>query len=228
MVITRAGAITAAAKEVSMSRENEKMRKSAARKCECRKRQSEEQQSEIWRTNWTRHAEGRACLSEERRSEIWQTNRMGHAEGHTSLSEERRSELWQTDQTWHAEGRECLSVSAERQSELRQTNRTGHAEGRARLSEEQHAENGAHHLNLLMLNHLSSNFVFVITYHTARQIIERPCHLLSDAVHNSKLTTLPQSQRRCQPQSSWQRILDARRIIERLAKDPVTLFHNMT
>jgi hypothetical protein len=73
----------------------------------------------------------------------------------------------------------------------------GHAEGSARLSEEQHAENGAHHLNLLLLNHFSSNFVFVITYHAAaRQIIERPCHLLSHVVHNSKLTTLPQSKRR--------------------------------
>jgi hypothetical protein len=47
-----------------------------------------------------------------------------------------------------------------------------------RLSEEQHAENGAHHLNLLLLNNFHSNFVFVITYHAARQIIERPCYLL--------------------------------------------------
>jgi hypothetical protein len=79
-----------------------------------------------------------------------------------------------------------------------------------------------------LLNHFSSNYVFAITYHAARQIIERPCHLLSHAVYNSKLTTLPQSQRRWQP--SWQRILEARWIIERLAKDPVTLnqFHNMT
>jgi len=35
-----------------------------------------------------------------------------------------------------------------------------------------HRENGTHHLNFLLLNHFSSNFVFVITYHTARQIIE--------------------------------------------------------
>jgi hypothetical protein len=111
-------------------------------------------------------------------------------------------------------------------SEIRQTNWTGHAEGPARLSEEQHAENGTHHLNLLLLNHFSSNFVFVFIYHAARQIIERPCHLLSHAVHNSKLTTLPQSQRRWQ--SSWQRILEARQITERLDKDPVTLFHNMS
>jgi hypothetical protein len=73
---------------------------------------------------------------------------------------------------------------------------TENAEGYAHLSEEQHAENDAHHLNLLLLNHFSSNFVVVITYHAARQIIERLCHLLSHAVHNSKLTTLPQSQRR--------------------------------
>jgi hypothetical protein len=72
----------------------------------------------------------------------------------------------------------------------------GHAERRAHLSEEQHAENGTHHLNLLLLNNFSSNFVFVITYHAARQIIGRPYHLLSHAVHNSKLTTLPQSQKR--------------------------------
>ena len=132
----------------------------------------------------------------------------------------------QTDWTGHAEG--CTCLSAELRSEIRQTNWTGHAEGRARLSEEQHTENGVHHLNFLLLNHFSSNFVFVITYHAARQIIERPCHLLSHAVHNSKLTTLPQSKRRWQP--SWQRILEARQIIERLAKDPVTvtLFHNMT
>jgi len=76
----------------------------------------------------------------------------------------------------HAEGR--ASLSAERQSETRQTNQTGHAAGRTRLSEEQHAENGVHHLNLLLLNNFCSNFVFVITYHAARQIIERPCHLL--------------------------------------------------
>ena len=139
-------------------------------------------------------------------------------------SKERRSEIWQTDLMEHAEGRACLS--AEWQSDIWQTNWTGHAEGHARLSEEQHAENGAHHLNLLLLNHFSSNFVFVITYHAARQIIERPCHLLSHAVHNSKLTTLPQSKRRWQP--SWQRILEARQIIERLAKDPVTLFCNMS
>jgi hypothetical protein len=89
-----------------------------------------------------------------------------------------RSEIRLTHWTGHAEGHASLSV--ERQSEIRQTNpnQTGHAEGRTRLSEEQHAENGAHHLNLLLLNHFSSYFVFVITYHAARQIIERPCHLL--------------------------------------------------
>ena len=65
----------------------------------------------------------------------------------------------------HAEGH--ASLSAERQSEIRQTNLTGHAEGRGvRTSEEKyHAENGAHQLNLLLLNKLSSIFVFVITYH---------------------------------------------------------------
>ena len=118
----------------------------------------------------------------------------GPAEGCACLSEERRSETRQTKLTGHAEGRACLSV--EQGSEIWQTNRTGHAEGCACLSEEQHAENGAHHLNFLLLNHFSSNFEFVITYHAARQINERPCHLLSHAVHNSKLTTLPQSQRR--------------------------------
>ena len=76
----------------------------------------------------------------------------------------------------HAEGHACLSE--EQRSEIRQTDLTGHAEGRARLSEEQHTENGAHHLKFLLLNHFYSNFVFVITYHAARQIIERPCHLL--------------------------------------------------
>ena len=101
---------------------------------------------------------------------------MGHAEGCTCLSEKRRSEIRQTDRTGHAEG--CACLSAERQSEIRQTNWTGHAEGRTRLSEEQHAENGVHHLNLLLLNNFCSNFVFFITYHAARQIIERPCHLL--------------------------------------------------
>jgi len=137
----------------------------------------------------------------------------------------RRSEKRQTDWTGHAEG--CTCLSAEWRSEIRHTNWTGHAEGRARLSEEQYTEDGAHHLNFLLLNHFSSNFVFVITYRAVRQIIERPCHLLSHAVHNSKLTILPQSKRRWQP--SWQRMLEARGIIERLAKDPVTvtLFHNM-
>ncbi len=155
-----------------------------------------------------------------------QTDLTGHAEGHVWLSEKQRSKKRETDWTGHAEG--CACLSAEWRSEIRQTNLTGHAVRRARLSEEQHAENGAHHLNLLLLNHFSSNFVFVITYHTARQIIERSCHLLSHAVHNSKLTKLPQSKRRWQP--SWQRILEARQIFERLAKDlvTVTLFHNMT
>jgi hypothetical protein len=83
---------------------------------------------------------------------------MGHAEGHACLSEKQRSEIRQTDWTGHAEGRVCLS--AERQSEIRQTKRTGHAEGCVRLSEEQHAENGAHHLNLSLLNNFSSNFFF--------------------------------------------------------------------
>jgi hypothetical protein len=55
-----------------------------------------------------------------------------------------------------AEERTCLSEK--RRSEIRQTNLTGHAEGRACLSEEQHAENGAHHLNLLLLNH----FFFIL------------------------------------------------------------------
>ena len=69
--------------------------------------------------------------------------------------------------------------SEERRSEIQQSELMGHAEGRTHLSEEQHAENGAHHLNLLLLNNFCSNFVFVIvTYHAARQIIEGPCHLL--------------------------------------------------
>jgi hypothetical protein len=90
-----------------------------------------------------------------------QTNLTGHAEGHVCLSEKWWSEKRQTDWTGHAEGHACLS--AEWRSEIRQTNWTGHAVGHARLSEEQHAENGAHHLNLLLLNHFSSNFVFVVT-----------------------------------------------------------------
>ena len=113
------------------------------------------------------YAEGCAYLSEEGQSEIRQTDWMGHAEGHACLSEKQRSEIRQTDRTGHEEG--CACLSAERQSEIWQTNWTGHAEGHARLSEAQHAENGAHHLNLLLLNHFSSNFVFVITYHAARQ-----------------------------------------------------------
>ena len=68
MAITRAGAITTAAKAVTKSRENEKRRKSAARKHKWRERQSSERQSEIRQTNQTGHAEGRACLSEEQQS----------------------------------------------------------------------------------------------------------------------------------------------------------------
>jgi hypothetical protein len=64
-VITRAGAITAAAKAVSTSCENVKRHKSAARTRNCRKTQSKEQRGEIRQTNRTGHAEGRACLSEE-------------------------------------------------------------------------------------------------------------------------------------------------------------------
>ena len=65
MAITRAGAITAAAKAVSKYSENEKRQKSAARKCIWHERQSAERQSEIWQTNLMGHAEGHACLSEE-------------------------------------------------------------------------------------------------------------------------------------------------------------------
>ena len=82
MAITRAGAIAAATKAVSKSRENEKRRKSAARTRKWREHQSAERQSEIRQTNRMGHAEGRACLSEERRSGIRQTDLMGHAEGH--------------------------------------------------------------------------------------------------------------------------------------------------
>ena len=69
MAITRAGAIAAAAKAVSKSRENEKRRKSAARKRKWRERQSAERRSEIRQTNRTGHAEARARLSEERHEE---------------------------------------------------------------------------------------------------------------------------------------------------------------
>ncbi len=89
VVITRAGAITAAAKAVSKSREIEKKRKSAARNCKWRERQSAEQRREIRQANRTEQAEGRACLSEEQQSEIRQADLMGHAEGRTHLSEER-------------------------------------------------------------------------------------------------------------------------------------------
>ena len=234
MVITRAGANRAAAKSVSTSREKEKRHKSASRTHEWLKCQSaEERQSEIRQTDLMGHAEGRACLSEDRWSVIRQTNLMGYAEGHACLSEERLSEIRQTNRTGHAMSvREAtkwnmadrsnwacrgmrMSVSgATKWNTEHQLDGACRGERSAhvyQMSEELHAENGAHHLNLLLLNHLSSN------YHAARQIIERPCHLLSHAVHNSKLTTLPQSQRRWQP--SWQRILEARRIIERLAKD---------
>jgi hypothetical protein len=109
MEITRAGAITAAAKAASTSRENEKRRKSAARKHEWRKSQSEDRRSETRQTDVMGHAEGRSCLPEEQQSEIRQTDLMGHAEGHACLSEEGQSEIWQTNQTGHAEGRACLS-----------------------------------------------------------------------------------------------------------------------
>ncbi len=48
MAVTRAGAITAAAKAVSKSRESEKKHKLAARKRKWCERQSAEQQSEVW------------------------------------------------------------------------------------------------------------------------------------------------------------------------------------
>ncbi len=66
VVITRAGAIMAAAKAVSKSRENEKKRKSAARKRKWRERQSAERRSVIRQAYLTGHAEGCACLSEDR------------------------------------------------------------------------------------------------------------------------------------------------------------------
>ena len=69
-------------KAASTSRENEKRRKSAARKCEWSKSQSEDQRSEIRQTDLMGHAEGCACLSEEGRSKIRQTNRTGHADAH--------------------------------------------------------------------------------------------------------------------------------------------------
>ena len=58
MAITRAGAITAAAKAVSKSCENEKRRKSAARKRKWRERQSAERQNKIRQKNRTGHADG--------------------------------------------------------------------------------------------------------------------------------------------------------------------------
>ncbi len=61
----------------------------------------------------------------------------------------------QTHWTGHAEGRASLSV--ERRSEIQQNNQTGHAAGRTRLSEEQHAENGVHHLSLLLFNNFCSH-----------------------------------------------------------------------
>ncbi len=74
MVITWAGAIAAASKAVSKSRENEKRCKSTPRKRKWHERQSAERWSEIWQADLMGHAEGRACLSEERWSEIWQTD----------------------------------------------------------------------------------------------------------------------------------------------------------
>jgi len=147
----------------SKAHENEERHKSAARTCKWRECQSGEQRSEIRQADLMGHsdAEGCACLPEEQRSEIRQNNLMGHSEGHACLSEKRQSEIRQTHWTGHAEGRACLS--AERRSEIWQTNRTGHAEGCAHLSEEQHAENGVHHLNSLLLNKFSFNYVFVIT-----------------------------------------------------------------
>ncbi len=65
MEITKAGPFTAAAKAASASCENEKRHKSAARKREWRKSQSEDRQSEIRQTDLMGHAEGRACLPEE-------------------------------------------------------------------------------------------------------------------------------------------------------------------
>ena len=65
MVVTRAGAITAAAKAVSKSREKEKRHKSAARTREWHKCQSEERRSEIRQSDLVGHAEGYTCLSEE-------------------------------------------------------------------------------------------------------------------------------------------------------------------
>ncbi len=62
MALTKAGAITAAAKAVSKSRENEKKRKSAARNRKWCERQSAERQSEIRQANRMEQAEGRACL----------------------------------------------------------------------------------------------------------------------------------------------------------------------
>jgi hypothetical protein len=112
MAVTRAGAITAAAKAVTKSCENEKKRKSAARKRKWREHQSAERQNEIQQADLT-----------------------GHAGGHARLSEKRQSEIRQTDRTGHVEG--CACLSAEQQSEIRQTNWMGHAEGRTRLSEEQ-------------------------------------------------------------------------------------------
>jgi hypothetical protein len=88
MTVTRAGAITAAAKAVSKSHENEKKRKSAAKKHKWCERQSAERLSEIWQANLTEHAEGRARLSDEQQSAIQQADPTGHAEGHACLSEE--------------------------------------------------------------------------------------------------------------------------------------------
>jgi hypothetical protein len=111
MAITRAGAITAAAKAVSKSCENEKKRKSAARKRKWRDCQSAERQNEIRQADLTGHAGGRARLSEKQHSEIRQTDWTGNAEECACMSAERRSEMWHINWTGHAEG--CIHLSEE-------------------------------------------------------------------------------------------------------------------
>jgi hypothetical protein len=131
MAITRPGAITAAAKAVPKSRENEKRCKSAARTRKWHERQSAERQNEILQTNRTAKTVSKFRENEKRRKSAARTRKWREHQ-----SAERQNEIRQTNRTGHAEGRTCLSE--ERQSEIRQTNRTGHAEVFARLLEERH------------------------------------------------------------------------------------------
>ena len=166
------------------------------------------------------HAKGCACLSEEWRSEIRQTGRGMHRGMHVC----KRSDQVKYGRLIGRGMQRDVHVS-QRSDKLKYGRPIGRGMQRGtHVCQRSNMQRMVRIISIYYCWIFSLLILYLLSLITRQD--KRPCHLLSHVVHNSKLTTLPQSQRRWQP--SWQRMLEARQIIERIAKDPVTLFHNMS